>query len=137
MREISEEEIQALHEHFLKEGRKAGANAAEWEAMNLWGGRCTDQKQGLKAAWSVLDGIAILNPPNLSGEWSGSPTPTTILQEAMEILDLEEDDLDRDLILYETIECNSVDSWEEGALTGFQEEIERQANLRIMEEDRS
>lgn len=135
MRQIQEEEIIRLHEYFLKEGRKVGANAAEWEAMNLWGGRCTDEKKGLKAAWSVLDGIAILQPPNLSGEWAGSPTPTSILQEALGILDLEEEEVDAHLEIYEMIECNSVDSWEEGAISGFQEEIERLANLRIMEEE--
>jgi len=134
MSRIPEEDLIRLHNHFLKEGKKAGANAAEWEAMNLWGGRCTDQKRGLKNAWAILDGLAILNPPNLSGEWADGLTPAQIEREAAEFLSLDPDTLSEEEM--EEISVNSVDSWEEGSSDGFFQEIDRLANLRIMEEEK-
>jgi hypothetical protein len=63
-------------------GAEAGSNAAEWFAQDSWGGRVT--RGDKEAAQAFLDacenGGELPEPPNLSGEWADSDTPTSLME---------------------------------------------------------
>lgn len=69
-------------------GKEAGANYAEWVAMDTFGGRCTrDHKEKARAVLESIESgdyqhmdIAL---PNLSGEYSDSMTPAKLLEDVM------------------------------------------------------
>lgn len=69
-------------------GKEAGANYAEWVAMDTFGGRCTRDHK--KKARAVLESIESgdyqhmdVRLPNLSGEYADEMTPAKLLEDVM------------------------------------------------------
>jgi hypothetical protein len=78
-----EENIQQAEREAARLGRIAGENAAAWVEQDTWGGRVTrGEKQAAQAfldAFEDCDHSALPEPPNLSGEWAGDETPSSLM----------------------------------------------------------
>ncbi len=78
-----EENIQQAEREAARLGRIAGENAAAWVEQETWGGRVTrGEKQAAQAfldAFEDCDYSALPEPPNLSGEWAGDETPSSLM----------------------------------------------------------
>jgi hypothetical protein len=64
-------------------GFEAGRSAAEWVIQDTWGGRVTrgerEAAQAFLAALDDGDFNALPVSPNLSGEWAGDETPSSLM----------------------------------------------------------
>lgn len=104
-----------------RDGRETGKNAASW----VFDGNTTEETyrhilKGIEEGDSqVYDS---LNPPNLSGEWAGDPTPQSLAED------------------YELDESNDPDGWrldeacrvwEDAASEAFWHEVERLARQHL------
>jgi hypothetical protein len=106
-------------------GLEAGKNAAEWSAMDLFGGRQTKPDRARENAKAIINAEYLEGVPNLSGEWANSPTPTMITREILEEMKVNPDRLsddDHSEYLEEISE-----SWEMGASEGYFNELTRLA----------
>ena len=102
-------------------GIEAGAGAAEWIAMDTFGGRCTsgckEKAQAIIKMYddgdpALYDGIQF---PNLSGEWADSATPASLLEDIIHQLDLSEESENE---LNELLD-DLCEQWELGASDGL------------------
>ncbi|CAB4147502.1 hypothetical protein UFOVP510_33 [uncultured Caudovirales phage] len=106
-------------------GLEAGKNAAEWSAMDLFGGRQTNPKAARDNAKSVIDAEFLDGVPNLSGEWANSQTPTSLAREVLDQIHVNPDRLSDDDFSDYLEEVS--ESWEMGASEGYFNELTRLA----------
>lgn len=108
-------------------GLKAGKNAAEWSAMDLFGGRQTKPERARANAKAIIDAEYLDGVPNLSGEWANDPTPTSLTREILDDIKVDADSLSDDDFSDYLEEVS--ESWEMGASEGYFIELERLAKI--------
>lgn len=106
-------------------GLKAGQNAAEWSAQDLFGGRQTKPDQARENAINIMNAEFIEGCPNLSGEWANDPTPTSLAREILDEIKVDPDLLSDDDFSDYLEEIS--ESWEMGAEEGFSTKLTRLA----------
>jgi hypothetical protein len=78
-----EREIEQAEKKAARLGAVAGRNAAEWVIQDTWGGRVTrGEKEAAQAFLAALDEgdfASLPVSPNLSGEWAGDETPSSLV----------------------------------------------------------
>lgn len=117
---MTDREYDNLLKDAAKFGTQAGLNAAAWWEQDTIGGHATQHDR--KCAELTLKGIEGGDPmiydslpfPNLSGEWTGDPTPTSVLDE-LDATDLLEPEEEQDVL----------DAWEIAAQDAVVAEVER------------
>jgi hypothetical protein len=82
-RESIARDIDRAEQEAERLGTIAGRSAAAWVEQDTWGGRVTrGEKQAAQAfldAFEDCDYSALPEPPNLSGEWAGDETPSSLM----------------------------------------------------------
>lgn len=103
-------------------GKEAGANCAEWVAMDSFGGRCTRDHK--KKARAVLDAIESgdyqhmdVRLPNLSGEYADEMTSAKLLEDVMWGTDAERGEHTDEVEEALDDICNE---WEVGVIEGYE-----------------
>jgi len=96
-------------------GKAAGTNAGSWA---IDGNTSVDTCRRILVAFNEGDPAVLdhLRYPDLSGEFSGDPTPRSLVED----LGLDEDDP-----RYEWLESDLCDIWQDAASMAFQREVIR------------
>jgi hypothetical protein len=73
--------IRQAEEQAASMGKRAGESAALWVIQDTWGGRVTRGEREAASAFlrAMEEGDELPEPPNLSGEWSGDETPSSLM----------------------------------------------------------
>jgi len=76
-----QDDIRQVEEQAASMGKSAGESAALWVIQDTWGGRVTrGEREAASAFLQAMDECGELpEPPNLSGEWSGDETPSSLM----------------------------------------------------------
>lgn len=101
-------------------GYEVGSNHAQWVQQDTFGGRVS-HKEAIRNARAldkaIEDGDPVLweGMPNLSGEWAGSTTPTSLcsdLKEEFETSEEQDDEIDQ-------AQDDISEAWETGVMDGY------------------
>lgn len=103
-------------------GKEAGANCAEWVAMDAFGGRCTrDHKAKARAVLESIESCDYshmdVRLPNLSGEYADEMTPAKLLEDVMWYTDAERGEHTDEVEAALDDLCNE---WEAGVGEGYE-----------------
>ncbi|CAB4139612.1 hypothetical protein UFOVP340_59 [uncultured Caudovirales phage] len=103
-------------------GKEAGANCAEWVAMDTFGGRCTrDHKAKARAVLESIESCDYshmdVRLPNLSGEYADEMTPAKLLEDVMWYTDAERGEHTDEVEVALDDLCNE---WEQGVGEGYE-----------------
>ena len=103
-------------------GKEAGANCAEWVAMDTFGGRCTrDHKAKARAVLESIESCDYshmdVRLPNLSGEYADEMTPAKLLEDVMWYTDAERGEHTDEVEAALDDLCNE---WEQGVGEGYE-----------------
>lgn len=121
---LDETTVAKATEYAAELGRRAGVAAASWYI---------DGNTSEDTLLRILNGIEEGDPevlgtfptPNLSGEWAGDPTPTSVLEDIT-------DEIDEDIPV--ELEDELLNAWEDAAWSAVQDEIQRMATAMLGEE---
>jgi len=115
-------------------GKEAGANCAEWVAMDSFGGRCTrDCKKNARAVLDAIEDGSLLdsydyNLPNLSGEYADEMTPAKLLEYVMWKTDAERGEHTDEVEEALDDICNE---WEVGVIEGYEWQLAQLAKSAL------
>lgn len=114
-------------------GREAGANCAEWVAMDTFGGRCTrDHKEKARAVLESIDSCDYAHMdvrlPNLSGEYADEMTPAKLLEDVLWYTDAERGEHTDEV---EEAMDDICTEWEQGVGEGYEYQL-RQCALGVL-----
>lgn len=103
-------------------GKEAGANCAEWVAMDTFGGRCTrDHKAKARAVLESIESCDYshmdVRLPNLSGEYADEMTPAKLLEDVMWYTDADRGEHTDEVEAALDDICNE---WEQGVGEGYE-----------------
>lgn len=103
-------------------GKEAGANCAEWVAMDTFGGRCTrDHKAKARAVLESIESCdhshMDVSLPNLSGEYADEMTPAKLLEDVLWYTDADRGEHTDEV---EAALDDICHEWEQGVCEGYE-----------------
>jgi hypothetical protein len=129
------EMVNEFHTRAEEIGIKDGANSAEWFIQDLWGGRVTKGHKETAEAFlrgyddgdpAVMDKFTL---PNLSGEWAGDETPSTLFARVVRSSVRKDMDDDDKIDLMHDL----ADYWDNGVQIGFWDTLVKSAQSVLAE----